>query len=60
MSSIWYQSEHDWDLLAPTGFEDEASLHELIAESPQVLPLSGSPRVVVVGSRVSSARARRT
>jgi alkylated DNA nucleotide flippase Atl1 len=52
MSSIWRESEGDWDLLAPTGFPDEASLHALIAESPHVLPLSGSPRVVVVGSKV--------
>src|SRR5262249_16321369 len=53
VSSIWHQSEESrWDLLAPAGFPDEASLHDLIAESPQVLPLSGGPRLGVVGSHV--------
>ena len=36
----------------PVGFEDEAALHALVADAPQVLPLAGSPRVVVLGSEV--------
>lgn len=52
MSSIWHHSGETWDLLSPAGFEDEASLHALIAQSPHVLPLSGAPRLVVVGSHV--------
>jgi hypothetical protein len=39
-------------LLEPVGFPDEATLHKLVAEAPQVLPLAGSPRLVVLGSEV--------
>lgn len=52
MSGIWHQSDGSWELLPSTGFESEAALHDLIADSPHVLPLSGAPRLVVVGSHV--------
>jgi alkylated DNA nucleotide flippase Atl1 len=53
VSSIWHHSGESWDLLSPVGFADEASLHDLIAESPHVLPLSGgAPRLVVLGCHV--------
>jgi hypothetical protein len=52
MSSIWVQGTQGWELLLPHGFEDEATLHDLISDAPQVLPLSGSPRLVVLGREV--------
>jgi RecB family endonuclease NucS len=52
MTAIWQQGEQGWGLLEPVGFEDEAALHALVADAPQVLPLSGTPRVVVLGSEV--------
>jgi hypothetical protein len=41
-----------WAPLAPAGFPDEARLHDLIDEAPHMLPLSGSPRLTVVGREV--------
>src|SRR5207245_352731 len=41
-----------WALLQPSGFPNEAQLHELIARAPQVLPLSGNPSLVVLGTEV--------
>ena len=36
-------------MLAPTGFPDEQTLHDLVEETPQIMPLAGDPRPVVVG-----------
>jgi hypothetical protein len=52
MTAIWHDGEQGWSLLQPVGFPDEATLHRLVAEAPQVLPLAGSPRLVVLGSEV--------
>ncbi len=50
MTGIWTKSGEEWEWGKPRAFEDEAALHELIRENPQFLPLSGSPRLVVLGS----------
>ena len=42
-----------WRLSAPIGFPDEQTLHDLVEEAPQILPLAGNPRLVVVGKVVS-------
>src|SRR5215212_4739002 len=52
MTAIWQNDGAGWRLLAPTGFPDEASLHVLVEETPQILPLAGGPRLVVVGKEV--------
>lgn len=52
MTGIWRNAEGGWELLAPSGFTDEAALHRLVASAPQVLPLAGSPQLAVVGSEV--------
>jgi hypothetical protein len=52
MTSIWANDGAAWRLLAPVGFPDEATLHGLVEEAPQLLPLSGSPRLVVLGREV--------
>jgi hypothetical protein len=39
-------------LLAPIGFPDESTLHSLVQEGPQILPLAGSPRLTIVGHEV--------
>ncbi len=52
MTSIWANDGHAWQLLAPIGFPDESALHGLVEEAPQLLPLSGSPRLVVLGREV--------
>ena len=41
-----------WELGSPQAFPDEARLHTLVAQNPSLLPLSGSPRLAVLGSEV--------
>src|SRR5947209_876076 len=55
VTSIWSNDGASWRLLAPTGFPDEATLHGLVEEPPRLLPLSGSPRLVVLGREVPLA-----
>lgn len=52
MTAIWQNDGTGWRLLAPTGFPDEQTLHDLVEETPQILPLAGNPRLVVVGEEV--------
>lgn len=52
MSAIWSDETDGWRLLSPIGFADEAALHTLVEKSPEVLPLSGAPRLAVVGREV--------
>ncbi len=52
MTAIWHNDGASWRLLAPTGFPDEAALHSLVEEAPQLLPLAGAPQLVVVGREV--------
>jgi hypothetical protein len=53
MSSIWGTTDSGWQLLAPVGFPDEKTLHSLVQQTPELLPLAGSPSLVVLGSEVS-------
>lgn len=52
MTAIWQNDGTGWRLLGPTGFPDEQALHGLVEETPQILPLAGSPRLTVVGREV--------
>jgi hypothetical protein len=52
MASIWQNDGTKWTLLNPQGYPDEKTLHELVEEAPQMLPLSGEPRVLIVGKEV--------
>lgn len=52
MTAIWHNDGASWRLLAPTGFPDEQTLHDLVEETPQILPLAGNPSLVVVGKEV--------
>ena len=52
MSGIWTNTGAGWALGSPQGFPDERTLHKLIKENPQLLPLAGEPRLAVLGSEV--------
>src|SRR5215207_2558964 len=52
MTAIWKNDGTGWHLLAPTGFADERTLHNLVEETPQIRPLAGDPRLVIVGKEV--------
>ena len=49
---IWTEGDEGWRLSRPDGFPDEATLHRLIEQNPDMLPLAGSPRLVILGSEV--------
>lgn len=52
MTAIWKAATDGWELLEAAGFPDEATLQRLVAETPALLPLSGSPQLEVVGREV--------
>ena len=52
MAGIWTNRGTGWQLTPPKGFPDEATLHGLVADAPQLLPLAGSPQLVVLGREV--------
>ena len=52
MAGVWTNTGEGWKLGAPQPFQDEATLHRLIADNPQMLPLAGSPDLTVLGSEV--------
>lgn len=52
MTAIWHHDGLGWRLLAPAGFPAETALHELVEQAPHILPLAGSPRLVVLGKEV--------
>mgnify|MGYP001487093188 CR=1 FL=1 len=52
MTAIWQNDGAGWHLIAPTGFPDEATLHSLVEQAPHLLPLAGSPRLIVLGREV--------
>lgn len=52
MTAIWHNDGSKWKLLTPSGFPDEAALHTLVEREPQILPLAGSPPLVIVGREV--------
>lgn len=52
MGTIWRWQDDEWRRLAPAGFPSEEKLHDLIESAPGLLPLSGSPALVVLGREV--------
>jgi hypothetical protein len=52
MTAIWRNDGREWTVLAPSRFPDEATLHRLIEDAPHLLPLAGSPQLIVVGREV--------
>ena len=49
---IWTKGDEGWMLSQPEGFPDEATLHGLIEETPEMLPLAGAPRLLILGKEV--------
>jgi hypothetical protein len=52
MRAIWQNDGTEWRRLAPTGFPGEQTLHDFVEETPQILPLAGDPKLVVLGKDV--------
>src|SRR3989440_6046162 len=58
MTAIWQNDGSRWHLLTPTGFPNEATLHTLVEQAPHLLPLAGTPRLIVVGREVQLGSGR--
>ena len=52
MTGIWTNTGEGWQLSYPQVFQEEATLHKLIEENPQLLPLACSPRLTILGSEI--------
>ena len=52
LPGIWTQNDEGWQLSRPEEFPDEATLHRLIEETPEMLPLSGAPALLILGREV--------
>lgn len=53
MTSIWGADPGgQWRTLEPVAYLAEKELHDLVEKAPQLLPLAGSPHVVVLGREV--------
>ena len=52
-SGIWSSDGSGWTLLPTEPFPDEATLHTLVENAPQMLPLAGSPNLVMLGREVT-------
>jgi hypothetical protein len=55
VTGIWRKGENGWQPLRFTGFPAEAALHNSIEASPEMLPIPGRPRLVIVGREVPCA-----
>ena len=53
MPAIWKNDGDRWTLLPPSKFPDEATLHTLVEDAPNLLPLAGRPRLTVLGREVT-------
>lgn len=54
MTAIWMEStDGTWSMQQPTPYENERALHDIVLHSPELLPLSGSPRLSVIGREVA-------
>ncbi|MFL5624307.1 MAG: hypothetical protein ACJ788_01775 [Ktedonobacteraceae bacterium] len=58
MTAIWQNDGSRWQLLSPTGFPNEATLHTLVEEALHLLPLASTPRLIVVGREVQLGNGR--
>ena len=52
MTAIWQNDGGRWSILAPVGFPNEAALHSLVEQAPQLLPLAGNPKLTIIGREV--------
>lgn len=52
VTAVWQSDGPGWQLLSSAGFQDEKTLHTLVQQAPHLLPLSGSPQIIVLGSEV--------
>lgn len=53
MTAIWLEQDGGtWSLQPSAQYENEQALHDIVVSTPELLPLSGSPRLTVIGREV--------
>jgi hypothetical protein len=52
VTAIWGMEGGQWRALTADAYPAEAVLHDLVQDAPQMLPLSGSPQLTVLGREV--------
>ena len=52
MAEIWRKDDGKWSTIGPSGFVNEAELHQQIVEAPELLPIAGQRRIVAPFSEV--------
>ena len=55
MPAIWTLRADPWRPLEVVPYDNERALYNLVAQAPHLLPLSGSPELLVVGVEVRRA-----
>lgn len=54
MTAIWLEGDGgSWSRQDATPYANEQALHDMVMQTPELLPLSGSPRLTVVGREVA-------
>ena len=57
MTGIWSLSDSRWRPAEPVSFRLSKELHDLIEQAPELLPLAGSPHLVMRGEKCLAAKA---
>jgi hypothetical protein len=52
MPAVWHKGSDGWRALAPVGYPAEKILHDLVEETPDLLPISAPERLTIVGREV--------
>lgn len=53
MTAIWMEQDGGtWSLQPSAQYENEEALHDIVMSTPDLRPLSGSPRLTVIGREV--------
>ncbi len=52
MTALFQKDASGWRLISPVPYSKEEELHSIVEQSPQLLPLAGSPQLTVLGREV--------
>ena len=52
MTKVWLETDGKWSTIGPSGFGNEAELHQQIVDAPELLPIAGQRRIVAPFSEV--------
>ena len=54
VTAIWMEQANGvWSLQQAARYDNEQALHDIVMNTPELLPLSGAPRLTVIGREVA-------